>query len=550
MEEETLGIIEEVFPSDEDVINNLPATNDIEEPEDDPTIPTVDQDTGDPGGDTTPIVMELGERIEPDSGDVVSATENIVLEDEEVVAEEQEVTPLLTNIESLPTIGHVQEGDRVMIALVGGEPTVLGTVGSGDAQQETLDTHETTLETHGTTLASHEITLVAHERTIQQQTTQINSAVSAATAAQQIAEATGQHFWSDNNGAHVTVEEQGNWKDMSKTSYHNGPDVLLNSLGELFRHNDNNLLALLPAQYAKQTLTGDGTRTSFTLGQAPVDITKVISPRGYTIESNVLTFTTPPASGEAVTIEYIVKETFTGDGTTQDFYFKTQPSEFSLYNPNPLVAVTIDGVDIRFNETEEQDNVNQNYYWNNNQSIMINFAPAAGAEVVAIYTVKETFTGDGTTNTRTLITAPTRVVSVGVEITDYTLNAATITFPAPISNGTDVVVEYRASVTSVSIFDGKGNKNSNICAMFGERGTTIGYSDGSHIDIASDSITALSKTGEVYFKVAESSGMQSITINVTSALLNAGIIYLFIHFSEDGTENLTVNGVTDNTIWE
>ena len=224
MEEETLGIIEEVFPSDEDVINDLPETNDIEEPEDDPTIPTEDQDTGDPGGDTTPIEMELGELIEPDSGDVVSASEDIVLEDEEVVAEEHETTPLLTNIESLPTIGHVQEGDRVMIALVGGEPTVLGTVGSGDAQQAAID---------------------AHEAAIAQQEELIQGAVDMARAAEEVASATGQHFWYDTNGAHVTEITKEEWEDNTKSKYHTGSNVLLNSIGMVFRKALDPILSLI-----------------------------------------------------------------------------------------------------------------------------------------------------------------------------------------------------------------------------------------------------------------------------------------------------------------
>ena len=143
MEEEVLGIIEEVFPTDDEVINDLAETDVIESPDDDPSIPTEDQDTGDAGGDTTPIVMDFGGLIESDSTDVISEVEDIELNEPATVAEEEEEVPLITNVETLPTIGAVKQGERVMIALVNGEPTVIGTVGSGDSQQAMIDNAET-----------------------------------------------------------------------------------------------------------------------------------------------------------------------------------------------------------------------------------------------------------------------------------------------------------------------------------------------------------------------------------------------------------------------
>ena len=50
---EIVGMINEVFSDDEDIINDLAETNTIEEPDNDPTIPDADTDSGDSGGDTS-----------------------------------------------------------------------------------------------------------------------------------------------------------------------------------------------------------------------------------------------------------------------------------------------------------------------------------------------------------------------------------------------------------------------------------------------------------------------------------------------------------------
>lgn len=64
------GIIKEVFPSEEDVINEEEETNIIEQPEDDPSIPTADEDAGE-GGSGLPVQMDLVGRIEPDTDDII-----------------------------------------------------------------------------------------------------------------------------------------------------------------------------------------------------------------------------------------------------------------------------------------------------------------------------------------------------------------------------------------------------------------------------------------------------------------------------------------------
>ncbi len=125
----------------------------------------------------------------------------------------------------LPTSPDVAEGDEVIVTLVGDgplkTPIVTANPGSGDRMAALA-----------------------------------NSAKTIADAAQAVAEATGQHFWPDTDGVHVTEVTQDEWNDSTSPSYHSGANVLLNSLGQLFRTGLNNLLALLPTGFAYYD--GDG----------------------------------------------------------------------------------------------------------------------------------------------------------------------------------------------------------------------------------------------------------------------------------------------------
>lgn len=60
-----------------------------------------------------------------------------------------------------------------------------------------------------------------------------------------VAQATGQHFWSDTDGAHITEVTQEEWTDPTDPGYQSGPNSLWNSLGMLFRDGLTNLLAVL-----------------------------------------------------------------------------------------------------------------------------------------------------------------------------------------------------------------------------------------------------------------------------------------------------------------
>jgi len=113
----------------------------------------------------------------------------------------------------VPTSPSVAEGDELVVTLVGEgplkTPIVMANPGSGDRMQVQVDNAETLAQ-----------------------------------QAEAVATATGQHFWPDTDGVHVTEVTQDEWNDSTGTSYHSGANVLLNALGQLFRDGLNNLMAL------------------------------------------------------------------------------------------------------------------------------------------------------------------------------------------------------------------------------------------------------------------------------------------------------------------
>ena len=113
------------------------------------------------------------------------------------------------SIIDVPTSPSVKAGDDVLVGLVGTgplkTPVVIANPGFGDRIQTQMDTTEELVE-----------------------------------RAEAAARATSQHFWSDDNGAHVTQMTQDDWAE-SQT----GPNALWNTLGLLFRDGLTNLLAVL-----------------------------------------------------------------------------------------------------------------------------------------------------------------------------------------------------------------------------------------------------------------------------------------------------------------
>lgn len=107
---------------------------------------------------------------------------------------------------TIPTCPSVLEGDRVMVTSVNGTGTVSYVPGEGDRQNAA-----------------------------------IAAANQAASEAQAVAEAVGQHFFADTNGIHVTTEVD----DPAGT--HN---ILINSLGILLRAVTNNLVSITSSAIA------------------------------------------------------------------------------------------------------------------------------------------------------------------------------------------------------------------------------------------------------------------------------------------------------------
>lgn len=109
----------------------------------------------------------------------------------------------------LPTSPDVDEGDELIVTLVGDgplkTPVVTANPGAGDRMRAA-----------------------------------VTSARSVADAAQAVADAINQHFWHDSNGAHVTEATQDEWEQSPS-----GPNSLWNSLGMLFRDGLTNLLAIV-----------------------------------------------------------------------------------------------------------------------------------------------------------------------------------------------------------------------------------------------------------------------------------------------------------------
>lgn len=189
--DEILGMIDEVFEQDQDIINDLEETNEIDQPADDDSIPDADEDTGG-SGDATPESVQKGDTVEPDAEDIIDENETQDLTEYDVAVEESEPTPIIENQSNLPTIGNVQQGDRVMIALINGQPTVIGTVGSGDRQQEEINVISADVAVLGTVVAGKaDITdLQATNATVQNlqttkaDVTELNAATASITALQ------------------------------------------------------------------------------------------------------------------------------------------------------------------------------------------------------------------------------------------------------------------------------------------------------------------------------------------------------------------------------
>lgn len=137
----------------------------------------------------------------------------------------------------VPTSPSVAEGDEVIMTLVGDgplkTPVVMANPGSGDRMQAQVDNAETLAQ-----------------------------------QAEAVATATGQHFWHDTDGAHVTEAAREDWETAQT-----GANSLWNSLGMLFRDGLNNLLAVLTSGIA--IYDGNGNAASNILAEFMADHVRV-----------------------------------------------------------------------------------------------------------------------------------------------------------------------------------------------------------------------------------------------------------------------------------
>lgn len=178
--------------------------------------------------------------VEPDPDDIISDTENVELEESEILAEDQEVEPINDNQVTLPTIGHIEQGDKVLVTVIGGEATVVGTVGSGDTIKESAENAETLA-----TEASDTATSVVAD--VQAAHSAAEGAQAAAEAAQSTAEEAisaveetnaniERHFNFDNDG--VTISATGTGLNVniteSKLAFRDNTTELAYTSGERF----------------------------------------------------------------------------------------------------------------------------------------------------------------------------------------------------------------------------------------------------------------------------------------------------------------------------
>ena len=202
---------------------------------------------------------------------------------------------------------------------------------------------------------------------LDEQSTNIQQTSDTSSSAYDIAHATGQHFWTDDDGVHISNEE-GNPEGERNT--------LWNSLGMLFRKASNYLLAILvggaDGTGEKGLAVYDGT------GNVDENIVAKFTDRGSQIgktqeshlEMNYHSMKMVDSDGETYLHisdlrnedGYIV-QTETGDGTT--YIFAT------LLKVNEVISVTVDGVVV---SATASDN-----------TVTLASTPSDGAEVVITY---------------------------------------------------------------------------------------------------------------------------------------------------------------------
>ena len=141
-------------------------------------------------------------------------------------------------------------GDTVTVTIENGMAVVDSNVSNPSASSSNLQAVEVKTEKAQETADEAVEQVRAVSRKTDAAMAQALSASTIASEAQEVADATNQHFWDDDNGAHVTDVTQEEWttalednfSDLSTSKpYHNS---LFNSLGMLFRSALNNLVSI------------------------------------------------------------------------------------------------------------------------------------------------------------------------------------------------------------------------------------------------------------------------------------------------------------------
>lgn len=318
----------------------------------------------------------------------------------------------------MPTTVAVDEGDEVLVTVFGGgvmkAPVVTGNPGWGDNVQ-----------------------------------TQVDNAETLAQQAEAVATATGQHFWPDTDGVHVTEVTQDEWNDSTGTSYHSGANVLLNSLGQLFRDGPNNLLALLPAHYRTDEFTGDGTTTEFTLTVTPYEVMSVtvagvtLTDEDWSASGDVVTLTTAPADGDAVSVTYRTSATSIG-------IFDGRGNQSS----NAVAEFSEDGVTVGRTSSLNSFFNNLGIYFRNGVNNLLSL-------VAGKHYYHESNVTYGSTRYVSLAYYPVSIISVrldGVEIDGYEVHGKYVTITEEYSGTKVCRIDYFAS-PKLNMFAGDGSSS-------------------------------------------------------------------------------------------
>lgn len=178
-------------------------------------------------------------------------------------------------------------------------------------------------------------------------TSRVESAYDLAAEAKAVAQAIGQHFWDDTNGAHVTEVTKEEWNDSSSPGYHSGHNSLWNSLGMLFRKGLDNLVSI--TQSAIAFFDGDGnegTNIVASFGKSGAIVGKetassiVIRPE-YMVFNNdtgVDVGSIEPSSGTtAIARKYTVNNVGSG------YILDGDSASFSINNVHPVQSTAILG---------------------------------------------------------------------------------------------------------------------------------------------------------------------------------------------------------------